>query len=516
MFPRATIAMHRAAADIPTAPRARRATPLALACLCLLAVALLLAPAPASGAILEPEGSFPVGAGPAGVASDDAGRVYVAAADAGRVEVYDNVSDGNRFLRTIGEGILVRPVGIAIDNRGRIYVTDAGRNVVVFFEALTDGAAMRRQFGGDGTELGKVAGPRAVTTDASTRPFVVERGNARVQWFRSSGGKSVPVAAFGVAEPASFDQPEGIDRDIKGRVYLSNDSRTDGAVRVYDERGFLLRQIAEPGADAGQVAGPRGLLLDPFGRLLVTDAGNSRLHLFDIFDAGAAHLETLDAAHAGFVAPADAVIAPGAQLYVTDAGTNRVVRIRYDDADRDGALDRRDNCLGLADVDQFDTNRDGEGDACDPDDDGDGVADIDDRCPKTIRGLDANRDGCGDPRTTIATPAERQTYRRRRPPSRLTGTAQADEAGVEAVEVALAREAGGRCRWYRGGRFGPPQPCTEPTYFRAQGGERWVARVRGRALTPASYRLLARTTQFGGVVETALERRNSRRFRVVR
>ena len=47
------------------------------------------------------------------------------------------------------------------------------------------------------------------------------------------------------------------------------------------------------------------------------------------------------------------------------------------DADRDGVDDRFDNCLGVSNPSQLDTNVDGEGDECDTDDDGDGV---DDKC----------------------------------------------------------------------------------------------------------------------------------------
>ncbi len=53
------------------------------------------------------------------------------------------------------------------------------------------------------------------------------------------------------------------------------------------------------------------------------------------------------------------------------------------DDDGDGVSNVEDNCLLVANADQLDTDGDGKGDACDTDDDGDGVADISDNCPTT-------------------------------------------------------------------------------------------------------------------------------------
>ena len=385
-------------------------------------VAVLAMPAAASADLFGADSSFGSGVQPdgkfiqvGGVSTDNAGRVYVADTGAGRIEVFDSGEFGNTYLTSIGVGTLVRPVDVEVDLRNRIFVTDEARDKVVEFDNLNDGAPYMREWGGSGTELNKMSGPRFVHADTTGLAFNTEAGNVRVQWFAPKDKQMVAISAFGTADPATFNNPEGLTLDEATRqIYVSNYSATDGAVRVYDSRGMYLGQVAGPGSGPGQVSSPRGLSIDPLGRLIVTDSGNNRI---DVFTPWAAGSGLIDSYSGGLSAPVDVQFAPGALVYVSDSGSGTVKRLHYDDDDRDSVLDSYDNCRGLENSDQSNMDRDAFGDVCDDDADGDGVTNEADKCPTSRRGPDVNRDGCSDTltaRRAVKCSTTRGTKRARR------------------------------------------------------------------------------------------------------
>jgi PKD repeat protein len=89
-----------------------------------------------------------------------------------------------------------------------------------------------------------------------------------------------------------------------------------------------------------------------------------------------------------------------------DAGNDPGGPASPTDADGDGVLNESDNCSGVPNPDQQDTDADGVGNPCDADDDADQVPDETDNCPTAANADQADADGDGTGNVCDPTPGE--------------------------------------------------------------------------------------------------------------
>lgn len=430
-----------------------------------------------------------------GIATDPAGRIYVPLRGQGRVNIYDNARGGNRLLASIGAGRLQDPISVAIDLRSYIYVADAAANTVVAFSPYFWGAPYLATTGTAGQGPAQFSGLKQIAVDFEPRLYSAEADNGRVQVLDPSRGALTALYAFGVTDPGAWGPVSALALDDSERMIVASSDPTD-SLRRFQSNGVYAGDVLSPGTAAGQVAAPQGLTFDPVDRLLVADTVNNRIQMFSSIPNGLAPIDQLGTLGSGdgqFDHPTSLATAPGALLYVADNGNGRIVRLRYNDADSDGAIDARDNCPGLANIEQGDVDSDGRGDACDDDIDGDGVLAAD-RCPLVRPFVDLDRDGCQDPFSTLSKLLKGKGKARY---VRISGRAGAGTLGVARVEVALARQ-GERLR-----------------FRRARGTTRWSIKVPYRKLKSGRYSVYTRAVQRqSGAREN--DRRARASFRVAR
>jgi hypothetical protein len=441
-----------------------------LAALCLSGVA-----AGSAGAVgFEWEGATINGVAPGWIATDRAGRVYVPMRGQGKVNIYDNARGGNRLLASVGVGQLSDPAAVVVDLRGYLYVADTAKNAIVSFGPYFWGSDYLGTTGTLGSALGQFAGLRQIVADLEPRVYAAEADNGRVQSLDPARGTLTSMFAFGVTDPGPWGPISGVAIDSLNRFVVSSASASD-APRLYAGNGAYVGTVESAGSAPGQVSGALGLNFDPVDRLLAADTGNDRVELFNSVSGGLGFLGEFGGTGSGagqFNQPNSVATAPGALAYVSDAGNGRIVRLRYDDADHDGALDARDNCAGLNNASQGDIDNDKIGDDCDPDIDGDLLANAGDRCPLVKPFTDRNKDGCQDPFSKLS-----QLRKSSRGVS-LRGTASGSTLGIARVEVAIARAGTKRLH-----------------FVRARGTTRWSLRVSGHKLRSGKYRVYTRAIQ---------------------
>ncbi len=254
--------------------------------------------------------------GPIGVAVDAAGYVYIAdhathrirrIATDGTIETFAGLGvagySGDGGPATAAQ--LDHPTSVAVDTAGNVYVADSENHSIrriglggTIETIAGTGVAGDSGDGGPATEA-RLSFPFGVAVDANGNVYVADTVNHRVRRIGTDGtiktvagtGAAGYAGDDGAATAAQLDQPAGLAVDAAGNVYVADWGNhrvrwlgTGGTIGTFagtGERGF--------GGDGGPAAqarlfNPSSVAVDPGGQVYIADAGNNRLRTSSVAD----------------------------------------------------------------------------------------------------------------------------------------------------------------------------------------------------------------------------------------
>ncbi len=172
--------------------------------------------------------------------------------------------------------------GLALMTNGERVVTDPRSHRVLRIDVNGE---VKASWGGLGNQTGKFNTPWAVLVDGAQNIFVADTFNHRIQKFDKDGnvlqmwGNPGVSTADGQGKQTTFFGPRDLILDKKGRLLVTDTGNK--RVQAFDAEGNFVAQFGKAGAGDGEFSEPVGLEVDDAGNIYVADTWNKRIQVFD-------------------------------------------------------------------------------------------------------------------------------------------------------------------------------------------------------------------------------------------
>jgi gliding motility-associated-like protein len=219
---------------------------------------------------------------PTAVATDAFGNIFVTLSSGNKIIKIDAVTGAITPVAGTGasgqtnglanKANFAKPIGIALDSFGNIYVSEEYNNVI---RKITPGGTVSTFAGSPGSISGKADGPvsnatfnapRGITIDASDIMYVADLGNNLIRKIDIQSGN---VSTIFDAGP--LKDPSSVGVDASGGILYIADALNN---RIQKVANGPATTIALP---AGTLSSPRDVKVDGTGNIYVTDQGNLRV-----------------------------------------------------------------------------------------------------------------------------------------------------------------------------------------------------------------------------------------------
>lgn len=266
---------------------------------------------------------------------------------------------GNRLIKVTPNGAtsllasseLKEPHGIALTRTGRLFIADTHHNRVGLIDlktnALTSYAGTGEAgYAGDGGPANAASfnGVFAIALDPPQRNLLIaDLSNRRIRRIdlatgvvttaAGNGEKGVPADGSIAAESPLAD-PRAVAADTAGNLYILE--RNGNALRRVDPTG-RIRTLIAPGQISPDLKGPKHLCVDARGRVIVADAENHLIRLYNPADGTTRTIAGTGKPGITIVAndplrtelnrPHGVSVAPDQSLIITDSYNHRILRL---------------------------------------------------------------------------------------------------------------------------------------------------------------------------------------------
>ena len=303
---------------------------------------------------------------PTGIAVDKSGNLYIADRGNQRIRMVTASSGtistiaGSSTIGLSGDGgpaakaTFTLPTGIAIDATGNLYIADENNRAIrrISTSGIITTVAGTGQFGysGDNGQAtkAKLAGPQGVAVDASGNLYIADSGNERIRYVNISGiittiagtGAAGFSGDSSAATAATFSNPVGVALDASGNVYVADLDNNrirrfvvGGAVTTF---AGTTTSAGDGGPSTQARVEPWAVAVDSSGNLYIADRSEQRVRkvapsgtISTVAGTGQTGFggDNGPGALALLSTPNDVAVDASGNVYIADAGNNRIRRV---------------------------------------------------------------------------------------------------------------------------------------------------------------------------------------------